>query len=112
MGNGVHIELTEYKALKEQGYTHKEIAEKLFIGSATLSRWKKKNGITDYRSADEYIQLRNQGYRDHHIIARWNISPSALYQWKVANNIPEQYFGNKGRQGNNGNGWQRWRNSY
>lgn len=106
----IEIDVDEYNRLTEEGYTHKEKAEKLFVSTATLSRWKKKEGITDFRSVDDYIALRKQGYRDKHIIAKWNITFSALYQWKVKHNVPAEYFGLNGRPGNNGNGWQRWRN--
>lgn len=107
----IEIDRTKYNRLFEEGYTHKEIAKKLFVSTATLSRWKKKHGITSFRSVDEYIALRKEGYRDMHITAKWNITYSALYQWKIKHGVPEKYFGVDGREGNNGNGWQRWRNS-
>jgi hypothetical protein len=97
-----------YRLRDEEKLTHPEIAKSVFVSPATLSRWKKRKGITDFRSPGEYIRLRKEGYRDHNICAKWDITPSALYQWKVAHDIPKEYFGHKGRTGNNGNGWQRW----
>lgn len=100
-----------YRLRDEEKLTHAEIAQAVFVSTATLSRWKKRRGITDFRSPEDYIRLRKEGYRDQHICAKWAITPSALYQWKIKYSIPEEYFGVKGRIGNNGNGWQRWRNS-
>ena len=86
------IDRDAYERLYAEGYTHKEIAKRLYVGTATLSVWKRRQGISCYRSAADYIDLRRQGYRDKHIAARWCITPHALYQWKVKHNVPAEYF--------------------
>ncbi len=81
------MDVETYLELSEEGLTHEEKAKRLYISPATLSRWKKKNGITDYRSPEEYKALRNQGYRDYQIAQRWGITKNGLYRWKRAYNL-------------------------
>lgn len=81
-----------YRLRDEEGLRHKQIAEHLFISTATLARWKRRNNVTDLRVAEDYYSLRNDGYRDMHIQAKWGITPSALYTWKIRHNIAKEYF--------------------
>jgi uncharacterized protein YjcR len=78
--------------MKLERMTDKEIADSLFISTATLSRWKRANGVKAERTAEDYIHLRKQGYADKHICVKWGISPSALYQWKISKNLPKELF--------------------
>lgn len=78
----------EYKRLKtEERLSDKEIADSLFIGTATLSRWKKRVGVKAGRDPEDYLKLKNKGYRDWQIAQKWGIVPSALYLWKKAKGL-------------------------
>ena len=77
----------EYMKLERAGYTHKEIAEKLCVGTATLSRWKKANDIRSYRDPSEYTRLHELGYTDKEIARKWGITPSGIHMWKRYNGL-------------------------
>lgn len=80
----MELDLTigQYKALKQDRVTDQEIADSLFIGMATLQRWKKRNNLKAGRTKESYLELKAQGYKEVQIAMQWGITRSALYLWK------------------------------
>lgn len=76
-----------YRLRNEEGMTHHEIAKHLYVSPATLSRWKKRNGVTDLRKISDYKDLRKAKYRDFQIARHWNITTMALYLWKKSHGL-------------------------
>jgi transposase len=77
------IPIGEFVRLALAGLTDDQIAEELHIGTASLSRWKKRHGIMKKgKDAELYHTMQKYGYSDKEIARRWGISSTALYLWK------------------------------
>lgn len=78
----IDIDFGKFVSLVRAGLSFSEIAQELYIGTATLSRWMKRNGISLYRNVEDYHMMQKYGYSDKEIARKWGISKPALYDWK------------------------------
>lgn len=95
-----HLEVDEYKKLKERGKSDLEIA-RMFDGNAAQIRyWKEKNKLINMNiekkvirkkvfemTVEEYESLRDQGLLDYQIAKAKNVAPSRIQRWKAQNDI-------------------------
>lgn len=92
------LTVDDYLKLRQEGLSHRMIAEKLFVGFNTLNRWIQRqkyagalpneklprvtrSKIGEKISIDVYVKLRSEGKTNYYIADVVGISRNSLYKW-------------------------------